>query len=345
MAVRRINLALQGGGAYGAFTWGVLDRLLCEDDIEIAAISGTSAGALNGAAVKSGLARGGRAAARENLDWLWEQVGAVGDMRLAEWFRAFLPLAGIWSGLTERLAPFSPVDVASRVFSPYDLGPLYRNPLDRVARAFEFKDVRGAPGPDLFVAATNVRTGKIRVFPSREITPEVILASACLPAVFQAVEIEDPETGRMEAYWDGGYTGNPALFPLFHHHLPRDVVVVSINPLVHDSVPMTATEIQDRISEISFNASLLAELRAINFVKRLIATGVMRDDAMKDVLVHIIADDGLMNTLCATSKVTPTPGLLFALKEAGIAAADRFLAEHGQKLNHEASADLPRMFG
>ncbi|WP_413868429.1 patatin-like phospholipase family protein [Albidovulum sp.] len=343
--MRRINLALQGGGAHGAFTWGVLDRLLREDGIEIAGISGTSAGALNGAAVKSGLARGGRQAARENLDWLWEQVGAVGDVRLGDWFRAFLPIAGIWSGVTERLAPFSPVDVASRVFSPYDFGPFYRNPLERVAQAFEFDHVRGPAGPDLYVAATNVRTGRIRVFPSHQITPEVILASACLPTVFQAVEIEDPKTGRMEAYWDGGYTGNPALFPLYARHLPRDIVVVSINPLVRDSVPRIAAEIQDRINEISFNTSLLAEFRAISFVKRLIRMGAMNAEAMKDVLVHIIADDDLMDDLSATSKLTPTPGLLFALKEAGIAAADRFLAEHGERLNRESSVDLVRMFG
>jgi len=343
--MRRINLALQGGGAHGAFTWGVLDRLLQEDDIEIAGISGTSAGALNGAALKAGLAMGGREAARENLDWLWSQIGAVGDVRLGNWFRAFLPLAGVWSGVTERLQPFSPVDVATRVFSPYDFGPFYSNPLDRIARAFHFEHVCGAPGPDFYVAATNVRTGKIRVFPSAEVTPEVILASACLPTVFQAVDIADPVSGRTEAYWDGGYTGNPALFPLYARHLPRDIVVVSINPLVRDTVPTIAAEIQDRINEISFNASLLAEFRAINFVKRLIRSGAMSDEAMKDVLVHIVADDDLMDELSASSKLTPTPGLLFALKSAGIAAAERFLAEHGGKLNRESSVDLPRMFG
>jgi len=343
--MRRINLALQGGGAHGAFTWGVLDRLLEEEDIEIAGISGTSAGALNGAALKAGLAMGGRTAARENLDWLWTQVGAVGDMRLGTWFRAFLPLAGVWSGVTERLQPFSPVDVATRVLSPYDFGPFYANPLDRIARAFRFEHVCSAPGPEFFVAATNVRTGKIRVFPSAEITPEVILASACLPTVFQAVEIEDPATGKTEAYWDGGYTGNPALFPLYARHLPRDILVVSINPLVRDDVPRIASEIQDRINEISFNASLLAEFRAINFVKRLIRSGAMSAEAMKDVLVHIVADDDLMDHLSAASKLTPTPGLLFALKAAGIAAAERFLAAHGDKLNVESSVDLPRMFG
>ena len=141
MAVRRINLALQGGGAHGAFTWGVLDRLLEDESIEIAAVSGTSAGALNGAALKAGLATGGRAAARENLDWLWAQIGAVGDVRLGDWFRAFLPLAGLWSGMTDRLAPFSPLDFATRVFSPYDFGPFYRNPLDRVVRRFPFDKV------------------------------------------------------------------------------------------------------------------------------------------------------------------------------------------------------------
>ncbi len=343
--MRRINLALQGGGAHGAFTWGVLDRLLREDDIEIAGISGTSAGALNGAAVKSGLARGGREAARENLDWLWQQVGAVGDIRLGDWFRAFLPLVGLWSSVADRLAPLSPVDVASRIFSPYDFGPFYTNPLARIAEAFEFEHVCGAAGPEFFVAATNVRTGKIRVFHAAEITADAILASACLPTVFQAVEIEDPKAGRIEAYWDGGYTGNPALFPLYAKHLPRDIVVVSINPLVRDGVPRIASEIHDRIDEISFNASLMSEFRAISFVRRLIRAGTIGEGAMKDVLVHIIADDKMMDELSASSKLTPTPGLLFALKEAGIAAADRFLKTHGDKLNRESSADLLHMLG
>ena len=345
MAVTRINLALQGGGAHGAFTWGVLDRLLEDETIEIAGISGTSAGALNGAALKAGLVMGGRAGARENLDWLWAQVGAVGDMRMAHWFRAFLPLSGLWSEATERMAPFSPMEMVTRLFSPYDYGPFYTNPLAPIAAKFRFEHVCHPSGPAFFVAATNVRTGKIRIFTGDDITADAILASACLPTLFQAVEIADPATGRLEAYWDGGYTGNPALFPLFDPSLPRDIVVVNINPLVRDGVPRTVIEVQDRINEISFNSSLLRELRAINFVKELIAAGTVSETAMKDVLIHLIADDDLMDSLTASSKLISSPGLLFALKEAGQKSAERFLADHRDKLNHESSVDLPLMFG
>lgn len=339
MSLRQINLALQGGGAHGAFTWGVLDRLLEDETIEIAGISGTSAGALNGAALKAGLVMGGRKAARDNLDWLWAQVGLVGDMRLAGWFRAFLPAAGFWDQVTERLAPFSPAETVTRLFSPYDYGPFYTNPLERVVERFRYDLVCGQDGPALFVAATNVRTGKIRVFSGTEITTQAILASACLPTIFQAVELPDPETGRIEAYWDGGYTGNPALYPLFAPELPEDIVVVNINPLRRDDLPRSAQDILDRINEVSFNSSFLSEVRAIRFVKRLIAEGRVEEGKMKDVLLHVIADDALMNRLNARSKLVPYPGLLWELKAAGRKAAGDFLARHGDKLNRESSAD------
>lgn len=345
MTVRRINVALQGGGAHGAFTWGVLDRLLQDETIEIAGISGTSAGALNGAALKCGLMMGGREAARDNLDWLWGEIGAVGDMRMANWFCAMLPLAGLWSELTERFAPFSPMETWMRFYSPYDYGWFYSNPLQPVAGKFHSHHLTNRDGPVFFVAATNVRTGKIKVFSGAEITTEVVLASACLPTLFQAVEIADPATGRTEAYWDGGYTGNPALFPLFDPALPRDIVVVNLNPLVRDAVPRSVIEVQDRINEISFNASLLREFRAIHFVKELIASGRMQEGVMKDVLVHLVADDDFMDSLTASSKLTPWPGLLFALKEAGQQAAERFLSRHGADLNRRSSVDLPTLFG
>ncbi len=338
--VRRINLALQGGGAHGAFTWGVLDRLLEDDTIEVAGISGTSAGALNGAALKAGLVMGGREKARENLDWLWAQVGAVGDMRLIHWFRAFQPLTGIWSAATERFAPFSPAETLTRLFSPYDYGPFYSNPLGRVVEKFRFDLVCSDTEPALFVAATNVRTGKIRVFSGDAITTEAILASACLPTIFQAVKLPDPVTGEKEAYWDGGYTGNPALFPLYDRSLPDDIVVVNINPLERAEEPRSSQEILDRINEISFNSSLLRDLRAINFVKRLIANGHVAEGAMKDVRLHMIADDDLMNRLSSRSKMAPTPDLLWELKQAGREAADAFLSDNGSKIGVTGSVDL-----
>ncbi|WP_296474747.1 patatin-like phospholipase family protein [Roseinatronobacter sp.] len=342
---KRINLALQGGGAHGAFTWGVLDRLLQEKDIEIAAISGTSAGALNAAALKAGMAQGGAQGARVLLDRIWHQVGSVHDLRLTGWIAQALPPVGMVNAWMESLMPVSPMDIAALVTSPYQYGPLYRNPLEPVVRTLNFDQVCAHEGPELHIAATNVRSGKIRVFSGTEISCEVIMASACLPTLFQAVELEDPVTGALEAYWDGGYTGNPALYPLFDAHLPDDIVIVNINPLQREDVPRTAQEIQNRINEISFNTSLLRELRAVQFVKRLIAEGRMERGAMKDVLVHTVADDALMNTLSVTFKVTPTPYLLHSLKEAGRTACEGFLSRHKVDLNQRASVNLEEMFG
>ncbi|MCR9126500.1 MAG: patatin-like phospholipase family protein [Rhodobacteraceae bacterium] len=340
---KRINLALQGGGAHGAFTWGVLDRLLEEEDIEIAAISGTSAGALNGAALKAGMVRGGRAGARASLDELWEQVGAVRDLRLEGWMQGLQPRA------VSQALEFSPAfllsDAMSRVMSPYAWGPLYRNPLEPIVEKFDFGKVCADDGPALFICATRVRNGKIRVFSGDGITSEAIMASACLPTIFRAVEIDDVETGRREAFWDGGYTGNPALFPLFDPALPADVLIVNINPLERADLPTTPQEIQNRINEISFNSSLLRELRAINFVQRLLDEGMVDDGRMKRVLVHMIADDALMNALSVATKLVPTPYTLARLKAAGRAAAGGFVARHKGDLNHRGTVDLEEMFG
>ncbi len=340
--IRRINLALQGGGAHGAYTWGVLDRLLEDDGIEISAISGTSAGALNGAAIKAGLVSGGPDAARANLDWVWSRVGTLPDLRMVTWMSLFTPTQ------IARALEFSPafaaIDMSARVFSPYDYGAAYRNPLEEVVTHMRFDEVCSPDGPAFHICATNVRSGKIRVFTGDEITPDAILASACLPTLFRAVEIPDPATMRVEAYWDGGYTGNPALFPLYAAELPADIVIVNINPLYREELPTSVNQIQNRINEIGFNTSLLRELRAIDFVQRLIETGAVREGSMKKVLVHMISDDALMNELSVATKLIPLPSIIATLKAAGRAAADAFLEDHRADIGVRGTVDLRGMF-
>ncbi len=336
--VKRINLALQGGGAHGAFTWGVLDRLLDCEEIEIAAISGTSAGALNGAALKAGLAVGGRAAAKENLDWLWARILGVRDLKIANWISPFAPTSSTISRAIEYSTAYAVGDLVSRATSPYSLGPFYHNPIEPIARDMRFEHICSGVGPELHVCATNVRSGKIRVFTGDEISPETLVASACLPTLFQAVEIDG------EAYWDGGYTGNPALHPLYEKHLPDDVVIVNINPLVRDRLPFTAQEIQNRINEVSFNASLLRDLRAIRFVQRLIEEGRIERGVMKYVLVHMIADDELMRDLSVATKLVPSAILVERLRLAGRARAERFLEAHLADLGERSTVDLAEMY-
>src|SRR6056297_2770257 len=331
--MKRINLALQGGGAHGAFTWGVLDRLLEEEEIEVAAISGTSAGALNGAAFKSGWLRDGRRGARANLDWLWGQMGAIGDMRLPVWMTGAPVMPGHVADLLEMTPPFHIAEAVSRAVSPYAYGPFYNNPLARIARQFEYDKVCAQDGPAFFVGATNVHTGKIRVFEGQDISTRSLLASACLPTLFRAVEIDGAH------YWDGGYTGNPALFPLFRADLPADIVIVNINPLHRPEIPRSPQEIQNRINEISFNSSLLRELRAISFVQRLLDEGRVEEGAMKRIFVHMIADDALMREMSVATKLMPTPLTLGRLKSAGRRAAEAFLRAHGDDLNRRGTVD------
>ncbi len=340
--LKKINLALQGGGAHGAFTWGVLDRLLQEDDIEICGMSGTSAGALNGAALKAGMTTGGRQGARDNLEWLWMQVAGVSDLRMGDWMAPFG--LQVLSKQIESSIPFAMGDAISRMMSPYDYGAFYKNPLREIVEKFNYDRVCDCHLPLFYVGATRVRNGKIRVFEGDEIGPDALMASACLPTVFQAVEMYDKTTGRNEAFWDGGFTGNPALFPLFNPKLPDDIVVININPLEREIIPTTPQEIQNRINEISFNSSLLRELRAIEFVQRLIDEGTVQSGKMANVRIHMIADDVLMGQLSAATKVVPNPAVIGQLKSAGIAAAEAFLRDDVENIGKRSSVDLREMF-
>jgi NTE family protein len=343
-----VNLALQGGGAHGAFTWGALDRLLEEGDIAIDGITATSAGAMNAAAVKRGWLMAGRDGAREWLERFWLKLTGLDgpcSEAMIDWLRAVSPTPA----LTARLLEYSPAvvtaDAITRVLSPYQFNPGNYHPLRAVVEEMlDCDDFGSAKGPKLFVNATNVRDGKPRVFVGREITADAILASACLPTLYQAIEIDDPKTGRREAYWDGGYTGNPALYPLFYRTKATDIVIVHLNPLYRDELPKTSSEIATRINEISFNASLLRELRNIDFVNRLIDRGVIAPGTMRYNHVHSVSDDRLMNMLGIVTKMTISRTLLLQLKDAGRAAMDGFLGEHRDKVGRRSSLDLRAVF-
>ncbi|NNU80728.1 patatin-like phospholipase family protein [Halovulum dunhuangense] len=348
MSVTRINLALQGGGAHGAFTWGVLDRLLEDESLEIEGITATSAGAMNAAALKAGWLRGGHAGARAQLAAFWEEISAhtaLPDPMLQSWLAALAPDPVLISGMIEASPAWFALDTASRLFSPYQTNPLGIHPLRPVVeKMLDFDMVCAADGPKLFVAATNVRSGKVRIFSGAEISPDALLASACLPTLYQAVEIDDPATGRREAYWDGGYMGNPALFPLFYETRSEDILIVHINPIHRETLPRTATEIQNRINEISFNSSLLRGLRAIAFAHRLLAEGHIAPGSMKDVRIHQVMDDALMTKLGVATKLTPNRALLLRLRDAGRARMDAFLAHHRDDLGRHGTVDLRELY-
>ncbi len=343
-----INLALQGGGAHGAFTWGVLDRLLEETWIELEGITATSAGAVNATALKAGYVKGGHEGARSELDMLWQGLGGVPAETPApvlDWLKAIsLPLHMI-AGLTEANPALKAAEAVTRSFSPYETNPLNIHPLrSAIDSFFDYDYVCADSGPKLFISATNVRTGKIRIFQGEQITTDAILASACLPQLYQAIEIEDEATGRMEAYWDGGFMGNPALFPLFYETTSSDIMLVHINPLYREDVPRTAVEIENRVNEISFNSSLLRELRSIEFVHRLIREGKVTKGDMKDIRIHSVADDATMNQLTAGTKTTPNAGMFLQLKDAGRLAMEGFLATHAGDLGKKGTCDLRKMF-
>ena len=332
---RRINLALQGGGAHGAFTWGVLDRLLEDDRITIEGISGTSAGAMNAAILAQGFVRGGNAGARLALDTFWRQLSesaAFSPIRanpLDKWF-------GNWN--LDKTPGAIWWDMIGRMFSPYDLNPFHFDPLrELLASSLDIAALQRCDPIKLFISATNVHTGKIRIFRKDEVTIDALLASACLPQVFQAIEIDGVP------YWDGGYMGNPAIFPLIYECDSRDVVIVQINPLVRDGTPHSTAEIANRLNEISFNSALRGELRAIAFVVNLIDSDHVHGkglDRLKKMHVHMIGDESHMRNLGAASKFNADLDFLLALKELGRTRTTAWLETTFGFLGHRSSIDI-----
>jgi NTE family protein len=328
-----IDLALQGGGSHGALTWGVLDRLLEEDWLQIDGISGTSAGAMNAAVLVHGFVKGGAEGARAALEQYWSKVSRAAllsplrrtplDMMLGRWSLDNSPMF-VWA------------DMMARLFSPYDLNLAGVNPLRAIlAESIDFAHLKDAP-IKLFVTATNVHSGRGRVFRNSELSPDALLASACLPTLFQAVEIDG------EAYWDGGYMGNPTITPLVRECESQDTILVTINPLERRETPRKARDILDRLNEVSFNSALLKELRMIAMLRHVADPGHEEGERWAGMRIHNIASDA-MRDLGSTSKFNAEWGFVTLLRDKGRVAAEAFLAAHGDDLGKRSSANIDKL--
>jgi NTE family protein len=338
--MRTLNLALQGGGSHGAFTWGVLDALLADDRIAIEGLSGTSAGALNAVALASGYAKGlaaghdPRQAARDSLARVWRQVsdwGALGALQQRL-------VSMLWGGLPSELAPANIMTTAWRnLLSPAQSNPLDINPLRKLLeREIDFEAIARLRQLKIFVSATHVNTGRAVIFTGEKLTAQAVMASACLPMLFRAVSIDG------ESYWDGGYSVNPPLTPLIDHCAARDLMLVQINPLRREQAPQSAAEILDRINELTFNASLLTQMRSIDFVNRLIEEGAVPPGRCKHVLLHRIDGGDDMALYPASSRTSTDAALIEKLFALGQASARRWLAHHFHAVGERSTVDIRR---
>ncbi len=336
--LKNVTLALQGGGAHGAFVWGVVDRLLEDGRLQIDAISATSAGAMNAVVLASGMAAGGPKAARENLEVFWAEVSRMDLMfdlfsRWNQWIQAFR--------LPPEYHPFHAlIHFLTHTLPPTLLNPINFNPLrDLLLRVVDFDQLNHSPqAPKLFLNATNVRTGKIRVFETPAITVDAVLASACLPPYFQAVEVDG------EHYWDGGYLGNPALFPLIYRKGANDVVIVQVTAITRAELPASAADVLHRINEISFNSSLMREMRAVAFATRLIDSGELDKDKHRRMFMHWIGNDYLMSQLGTATQFHPEWGLLCKLRDAGRETASNWLDRNFEHIGARSTVDIEKMF-
>lgn len=322
---QQLSLALQGGGAHGAFTWGVLDRLLEEEHLRFEGVSGTSAGAMNATMLAQGLMEGGHEGARERL-------------------------AGFWNAVMPTL-PFqmrSPVLEAGqqammKLLSPYQFNPLDMNPLrDIVNKHVDFERLRRESPVKLFIAATRVRTGGLKLFTERELDSDRLLASACLPSLHKAVEVEG------EAYWDGGFAGNPAVYPLLFECKSKDIMIVLLQPIERHDTPKSVKSISERIGEMSFGATFTREMRAIAATRELSRKSMWPlsklERRFRDARFHIVEADELMRGLDRSSKYDTRRVFLTHLFEQGRGHAEEWLDRHQRDLGRRPSADLSALF-
>jgi len=336
-AEKSVSLALQGGGSHGAFTWGVLDAILEDGRIAIEAMTGASAGAMNAIALADGWQQGGAEGARARLEEFWRRVSLGGSLSPMQQ-GVFDRMMGIWHD-DDSPGRFW-LDMFKPFATPYKSNPLDINPLrDALSDLINFENVRNCSQVQIFISATNVWTGKIRNFRREELGVDHLLASACLPQVFKAVEIEGVP------YWDGGYVGNPPLYPLFYGIATDDVLLVQINPIERRETPQTAREIANRLSEITFNNSLLKELRAVEFVMRLIDEGKLSRDDYKRVFMHRIDPAGYLDDFPASSRIRAEWSSISTLKERGRAAGAAWITRHYEDLGVRGTMDTRREIG
>lgn len=337
MKKKSLKLALQGGGAHGAFTWGVLDRLLEDDRIEIEALVGTSAGAMNAAVAAYGLGAGGPAKAKELLELFWRKSSEAGK-------KGPLQPSPVDKMFSIGNMDFSPMyhffNSLSQMMSPYQLNPANINPLrDIIAEVVDFDALRAnKTAAKLFICATNVKNGRIRVFNRDEVTPDAVMASACLPFLFQAVEVDG------NFYWDGGYCGNPPIFPLIYEKGTNDILIVQINPINIPEVPNTAAAILDRINTLSWNSSLMREMRAIQFVTNLLDTNELNREKYPRVFMHSIDAEDLLAKFSVSSKLNPDWDFLCYLRGIGREKAEAFLAAHFDDIGKNSTTDIVAKF-
>jgi NTE family protein len=332
---RRINVALQGGGSHGAFSWGVLDRLLEDGRIEIDGISGTSAGAVNATVLGYGLASRGREGARTDLEAFWRNIAGWACVSPVQpsWLDRIMGrnmnLAAAWLAF----------DYLTRFYSPYEFNPCNLNPVrDILLKLIDFELLQNCQSPRLFLCATNVLSGRIRVFNNQEIGVSTVLASCCLPHLFQAVEIDG------EYYWDGGYMGNPPIYPLIYKTGSSDVLIIRINPIRISRIPTTAREILDRVNTLSFNSSLIREMRAVDFVTRLIDEGALDPARYRRMFIHNIDAESEMAQLSASSKFNADWTFIRELFALGRQRADAWLAANFDALGQHSSIEIAETF-
>jgi NTE family protein len=325
-----VNLALQGGGSHGAFTWGVLDRLLEEKRLDFEGITATSAGAVNAVVLADGFAAGGREGARNALRLFWQKVSAMSSRGIFK--PSAIDKANPDFGLEHSLG-FLFIEPLTYFASPYQMNPVNYNPLrDLLAEAINFERVREQTAVKLFLCATNVQTAKIKIFAGKDVGVEHVLASTCLPLLMQTIEVDG------EYYWDGGYAGNPAIFPLVYDCQTRDILMVHITPAERPGVPTTSPAIMNRMQEISFNTALIREMRTIAYLNRLIDAGKM--DEGKRMLVHLIEAEDLIRELSWSSRLNGDWDFLMHLQEMGRARADKWLAANFDRVGVDSTVDL-----